>query len=593
MFFLLSQPLSFFFLLSLYYAVNVLESFALKADDPRVKRASSRALAELCWAARQGSKSSLVADDEDAALSALSSSQQNAVEKDLSGGGAQNVKGISALSENGALRYLCETAVAGVWPIVDEESSSTDDEEESSDLNPLSADKEKKNKPVGPGIQTILSSQQAASLLRCLVDAPRLPSLDWSAACRRLVRSYPKDSAVQEACITFAAVHAAVSQAYQLYDFVSGDVLGQPGLRNWCPSAQITILDALPQLVSAIPDEEAVSVLRMLCNDCPEGSDGAAWQAALLQGLAAVVEEEKTKGRGKNVSASSAVPQTAWECAVHAVLCKLPAPTTWPLSLKLPSSSERDYYTAKESESATSSSSLHAWRSMLRCALAAPYESIISLCQDAANYKTYTLHWVWLSAAITANSGTDLRGLQQSRNLVLDLNSRLFGEEMKASFDEDTVILFIARSLTAASGVTLAQIQQWIVDVLHAAGKCTARTAAVKLAACAAVSLACSIEGNNKDTNNNIKIPGGRSRIAMNHAVLVDCQMALQALPTSVRELAESIEPCPVALLVSLVENIGSIGEEGIDLQKKCCWALREALPATVWTDLCQKIIGI
>lgn len=574
----------------------MLESLALKSDDTRIKKSCSRALAELCYSARQGPKDRSGGADDD--LAHPSASSQIINDKDLAGD-ATHVKGISLLPENGALRYLCETAVAGVWPVVSDDDVDSDEESDEARQSGKESGEERKKNPAFSVQQPThrqkeeerntsssnqaqvlsLSSTQAASLLRCLAAAPRLPALDWSSACRRLVRAHPGNAGVQEACISFAAAHAAVSQAYQLYDFVSGDVLVQPDLSNWCTSAQITILDSLPRLLAALPDAEAVSVLRMLCDQCPEGANGAEWQAALLQGLAAVAEEGRRSGTSTNTNtaSSSLVAQTSWECAVHIVLPKLPTPSTWPVSVKLLSSSTLEESTTPPSPTDNN----NAWWALLRCALAAPYDAIIALCQNITNFKSHPLHWIWLSAAITTNSGTDLRALQQPRNLVVNGN---FGNNSES---EEAAILWIVRALTAAPGATSAQQQQWIGDVLHAADKCTAPVAAVKLAACGAVALACSSAATNlSGANSSFSESSG---LALNHAVLVNCAAALQALPTSVRQIAEAIEPCPVVLLGSLVEAISSL-PEGKDLQRRCCFALRGAMVAEVWMDLCQKL---
>ncbi|KAL4520911.1 hypothetical protein Ndes2526B_g00093 [Nannochloris sp. 'desiccata'] len=562
-------------------ALEVLEFLSLKDDDFRSRRGCGRALAGLCWSARHDGKLLLDLPD-DASLPTTTGISTDTPSI------SHVTKGVASLPENSALRYLCETLDCGAWPEIFE------DEEKDDDAVNENIQERKEEKSLIVEHSTLLTSDQAAAVLRCLAAAPRLPVMDWSAACRRLLRTHQGSAAVQKAVVVLFSTHASVSQALHMYEFIIEDIFGQPGFTAWQSEAQHAVLEELERLLAAVPDAEATSMIRMLCSEkiCPDAFQGTdsgdntnrqliEWQAALLQGLAATAASTQVK---------DGLGQTAWECAVHVVLPKLPTPTTWPLSLRL---SSLHHYIQKEGSSCGKPSSiaslnlLKPWKFVLECALTAPSAALDTLCSQEINATTFAknpVHWTWLCAALVANTGVDLRGLQQPRNYIIQGGSGSgSGDNYSNKYDDDVVLLLVVRALMACNA-TIAQKQQWIVDVLHAAEKCTAPAAAVKLAACATVALA---SGGGKQQQEELCF--GKS-----HSVLVDCETALRELPDSVKHLAESIEPCPVALLTSIVVVVGNNEEikGNRELQKRCCWALRHVLPSETWVELYRRVEG-
>lgn len=569
----------------------------MRDDDIRSRRGCGRALAELCWSARNGGKSLLCLPD-DSFLSTAG------VSTDTTSTALNSTKGVVYLPENSALRYLCETVDSGVWPEIYEQGEKEDSH--AVDEN-IQGRKEETLSIVEQS--TPLTSDQAAAVLRCLAAAPRLPAMDWSAACRRLLRTHQGSAAVQKAVLMLFSTHASVSQVLHMYEFISEDIFGQPGFTAWQPEAQHAVLEGLDRLLAAVPDAEATSVIRMACSGkiCPDAfqsttSNGSCirqpveWQASLLQGLAATAAEKKVK---------DGIGQTAWECAMHAVLPKLPTPTTWPLGLKLPALHhyiQKDASNKNKKPSSTANLQfviMKPWVFLLECALTAPSAVLERLCSEEINSTTFAknpVHWTWLCAALVANNGVDLRGLQQPRNYIIKGGGKSSGGDDDGNKNndkinndnEDVVVLLVARALVACLNATLAQKQQWIMDVLHAAEKCTAPAAAVKLAACATIALAtssCSSTSNSKQD---------RECFGKSHSLLVDCDTALSELPCSLKCLAESIEPSPVALLKSVVMAIGSteVKEGNKELQKRCCLALRHALPSETWVELYTQVEG-
>ncbi len=448
---------------------------------------------------------------------------------------------------------------------------------------------------------TPLTSEQAAAILRCLAATPRLPVMDWSAACRRLLRTHPGSAAVQKAVVLLFSAHASVTPALQMYGFVSEDIFGTPGFTAWQPEAQHAILKELSRLLAALPDAEATSVLRMLCSEkvCPDNSSSSTitkeaveWQAALLQGLASTSAKENKEENKDQGSGRSSLGQTAWECAVHAVLPKLPTPTTWPVSLKL---AKLHHYIQKENTNLNLE--MKPWAFLLETALTAPSSALDKLCSleiDSATFAKNPVHWTWLCAALVSNNGVDLRGLQQPRNYILGSE----GDKEKSSKEcDDVVLLLVARAVASCPTATVSQKQQWIMDVLHAAEKCTASEAAVKLALVATVALGSTGSGKSRDQIDCF----GKA-----HSVLVDCETALNELPFSLRYFAESIQPCPIALLTSVVAAVAMAvatvagvevedsedRERSRELQKQCCWALRHVFPSDTWVELYTRVEG-
>ena len=530
------------------------------------------------------------------------------------------LKGITALSENGALRYLCEAAATGTWPAISLDQSPSDDGggggESPLKTPPLPEQKE------AAVVHVALTAGQSAAALRCLAAVPRLPAMDWSAACRRFLRAHPSSVAVKEACVALAAAHAAASPSLQLYDFVSDDVLLQclhvvgENANTWQHHGQIAALEAVPQLLCAVPDAEAVSMLRMLCDACPtttggggsvkrrdddddecserEGRECSEWQAALLQSLALIAEQKEPR-------LADVVSTTAWECAVHIVLPKLAIPNTWPLSLTLPplsssfSASSFSQKTVRDDDAAERS-----WWALLRCLFASPPDFLPTQCQNSDNFKKLPLHWAWIACAAVANGALDLRALQQPRNLLLTGGN--------GSID-NAVVMWISRafaSFTAATTTTTVQ-QQWLIELLAAAEKCAAPGAALTLAVCGTVALACSVRiagfteceqresGGVQDDGKKVILFGRQ------HAALVNIDSAVRELPESLRKLAEGVHPCPVALLAAVVKAIvllpervvagagGAGGGGGKELQRRCCMELRHDLPVHVWAELCRE----
>ncbi len=545
-------------------AFDVLESLSLKDEDSRARRGCAHALAELCWSARHGGKK-LQPLIEDSSTSTAATAESATT--------ANLTKGIASLPDNSALRYLCETLESGTWPEVQDHHDNDDDVE-------------KKETPV------LLTSEQAASVLRCLAAAPRLPVLDWSAACRRVLRSHPGSAEVQKGVVLLFSSHASVSQALQMYEFISEDIFGQPGFINWQPEAQYAVLKEMHQLLVALPDAEAASVLRMLCSDtvCPDvfsnrsvDKSAVEWQTTLLQGLSATAATMKED----NIN----LGKIAWECAVHAVLPKLPVPCTWPLGLNL---STLQHYVEKE-DTVNNNKIMAPWLQLLTCALTASKSSatvLDRLCSEEIPPDTFAknpVHWTWLCAALVENNGVDLRGLQQPRNFILSGSN---GGDSRGSIDKtmDIVLLLVSRAVGSCPTATIAQKQQWILDILHASANCAAPAAAVTLAVLATVAVA---SGSGGGRNNSSESCFGKA-----HNVLIECETAVNALPSSLRYLAETIKPCPVTLVTAIVEALGGTAAANDDwkgkreLQKQCCWALRHALPSETWVELYTCVEG-
>ena len=215
-------------------AMEVLEALALgRREDRGSRRECSKALAELCWFARRCEVARSVG---------VEGGGVNETEERVS-------KGLSSLPENSAMRYLCETLSQGCWPQVEEEE----------------------NEVVVPSASPEVTSQQAASILRCLAAAPRLPSMNWSSVCRRLIHSHSGDVSVVLGCIGLAAAHASAPPSLQLYDFISTDLLSPSSsplfshIMHPYAEVHVEIVRAMPQLLAALPDAEAASAVCMLC----------------------------------------------------------------------------------------------------------------------------------------------------------------------------------------------------------------------------------------------------------------------------------------------------------------------------------------
>ena len=564
-------------------AVDILEFLSLNDDDIRSRRGCGRALAALCWSARHEGRSLLsLPDDSFISIAGISTDPTSTAPN-------APAKGVASLPENSALRYLCETLDSGVWPEIFEQGDNSqrvvnENNRERKEGNLLLVEQ-----------STSLTSDQAAAVLRCLSAAPRLPVMDWSAACRRVLKTHRGSAAVQKAVLMLFSTHASVSQALHMYEFISEDIFGQPGFTAWQPEAQHAVLEELERLLAALPDAEATSVLRMLCSEkiCPNANQSTnrelvEWQAALLQGLAATATKTKVK---------DGIGQTAWECAMHAVLPKLPTPTTWPLSLKL---SALHNYIQKGKNTRNNKTSSTArfnfmtpWVFLVECALAAPPAALDRLCSVEINSTTFAknpIHWTWLCAALVANTCVGLHVLQQPRNyLIKGGRGKKNGGGGSKTFcntvdEDDVVLLLVARALVACPNATVAQKQKWIMDVLHAAENCTAPVAAVKLAACATVGLATNSCNNSSKQETDC--------FGKSHYVLADCDTAFRELPFSLKHLAETVTPCPVALLMAVVKALGNNEAKNGDkeLQKRCCWALRHALPSETWVELYTRV---
>lgn len=504
---------------------------ALPDPDPRTRRGCAWPLSELGAAIRQDLKAAAEGNPPNGA----------------SGNGQPQLsKSLEALPSDGALRFLCEAATRGMWPVL------SDDDDES----------------IPHGLNNVLTAQQAASVLRCLSSAPRLPALDWTSACRQLMRSHPGCSVLQEACVAFAAAHASMTPSYKLHDFVGSELLAKANFASLCLSARCAVLRSLPQFLAAIPDDEGRAVLGVLCDACPDvghtsavelQQGGLELQVALLEGLSGVA------------GCGSALAELAQRLAVKVVLPRLLKPRDQILSLSNHARALKA--TNRQHEAGKTRSAL---LGVLQCAAAMPFDVLTAVCTNASLFNTSPVHYAWLIAALVAAGKLHLRALQLPRNAVLN------GLLSKTAEDEEAVVLYVASALTLAPSVAPLVQQHWILDVLQGAEKCEHPTGAVKLAVCGVVGMACAAD-----------VAAGMTGSA--HWCMVSCRHVLNALPVSMERLCKG-DSAPAGVLCATVETLGAAGEElcGVSvpaLQQWCCLALRHGVPWTLWRDVAEKIL--
>lgn len=128
-------------------------------------------------------------------------------------------------------------------------------------------------------------------------------------------------------------------QANQLGDLVV-ELLEPARFQQLSASTQLAALHALPGLLAALPDSQAVSTLRALCALCPDlssagagGADSAAasWVEALLQGLHGIAAGGPTAAEAQ--SSSPALQLALQQQLVVTVLPRLPPPSLLPVAL--------------------------------------------------------------------------------------------------------------------------------------------------------------------------------------------------------------------------------------------------------------------
>jgi len=557
------------------HSVEALERLALKDPDKRVRRGSAWALSELAWHIRHLGKGGYGYDYGSTPFSK---------EQTLS-------QGLEGFPEDGALRFLAETAMNGAWPggigrIGHRHATTTrsrDDEEEENTYNgdPVVSESEKRPHP--------LSALHAAAVLDCLAAAPRLPALDWTAICRRLLRSHPCDEHVHIGCVELVSAHSHVSSAYQLYEFVREDMLTPSRLRSmWCPQAQARLLRQLPELLAALPQDEARAVLTPLCEESAlEGALGTTtcivhsvgvWeqqqtrknssekkaaghivlqrQAALAHGLARLTQGADHATDGASINDLGSDGRRA---ALRVLLPKVAKPGMWDIiQLRDPTTElielgfgdhPPDETLSYRSEDALELSRRELWAALFRAAfLNASPEEVTATCNDVDFCNTHPVHFSWLTASLVASGRADVRALQHCRNAVLN------GKLVATPDDEEVVTMLMSWALHASaqshsgdSGIDATQQAQhaWLSDILGGVDKCRNPSGAVRLAACGVVGIASAL-----DRNAGVTASALRS--------MVNCENALLSLPGSMSRLAEGPSP-PWGLLCSLVAALPGV----------------------------------
>ncbi|GAB4813990.1 hypothetical protein N2152v2_001036 [Parachlorella kessleri] len=427
-------------------ALAALEGLALSDQDPRARRSAAAVLAEYCcqFRKRQGSRG-----DEAGSADSRTASGAGAL------GGSIAARSLATLSDEGALRPLVESLLEGRLAAALDAS-----EEGSSDH---------------PG----LTAGEAASILRCLAAAERLPALNFSTLCRRALRSHPGDVAVELGCISLAAAHGQV-QSNQLAD-LNSELLTGSRFQQLNPHAQHAVLRSLPRLLRPLPDSQAAAALQALGALCPGTcssdsnsasalADGAhlPWVAALLEGLLGVLagrsgSTQQQQQQQQQAQQAAAVPPPAiavlrqvQQLLSETLLFCLPPPSTLPIGL----TQQAVGIEAEQGQTPAAAQGLDCWERVVQCFAAAfPADKLEDLLCFSF-YSSLPLHTTFLAAVLVARGAVNPRALQRARNLLIN------GELKSQPGQEDEVAVLLGRA--AASLPSGAAQQQWLQDGLDA-----------------------------------------------------------------------------------------------------------------------------
>lgn len=299
-----------------------------------------------------------------------------------------------------------------------------------------------------PQQQPELAAADVAAILRCLAAAERLPGMNYSSLCRRLLRTHSSAAEVEEAAEAFVAAQSArQQQQYHLSD-LTAELLAEHSLAAAPPAALRHRLHHLPQLLAALPEAQAVAALQAACQHvCSAAASSEPRQWAQLLPLLGSLERLLSASS----SANPPLQQAAQLLLAEAVLPALPVPGPFPLQPGL-------LLTVTEEQLPSLSVRQQCWAAALRCLQRLPREQLESALRQPALLQHLPMHAAAAAAALVAAGTLDAAALQHPRNLLL-AGSRM-GESQR-----NAVALAIGG---ATASLPTEQQEQWLLSALDA-----------------------------------------------------------------------------------------------------------------------------